>query len=256
MATTTNPLNDITGYSAAQKAKDAAASSSSASKNTMGKDDFFKLLIAQLKNQDPSNPSDSSQFAAQLAQYSSLEQMQNINTNLTNSLNANYSLTQSINNTMAATLIGKEVKLSGGDISYSGQTNVKLGYTINSIAKDVTIKIYDASGGLVQTITDSNVDSGSHSVSWDFKNSAGSSLPNGQYKFVVEATSMSGETLKPDIYKLGSISGVKFTENGTKLLIGGSEYLLSDILEILEATKSSSTSSGGTTSGSGNNSSL
>lgn len=238
MATTTNPLNDMTGYTAAQKA--SAASSTTTSKNTLGKDDFFKLLIAQLKNQDPSNPTDSTQFASQLAQYSSLEQMQNINTNLTSSLEANYSLAQSINNTMAATLIGKEVKMGGESFSYNGENEIKLGYTINSAAKDLTVKIYDSSGALVKTITQSNVNAGSNSVTWDFKNSNDGVINKGKYKFSVEATSYSGDTITPELYKLGTIAGVKYTENGTKLIIGNSEYLLSDISEILQASNSGS----------------
>lgn len=232
----TNPLNDITGYTSAKN----AAASTTTSKNTLGKDDFMKLLIAQLKNQDPSNPSDSTQFASQLAQYSSLEQMQNINTNLTSSLDANYALAQSINNTMAATLIGKDVKMGGGSFTYNGESEIKLGYNINSAAKDLTIKIYDSKGALVQTVNKADVDAGSHTFSWDLKNSIGGTVGTGSYKFVVEATSYSGDKITPEIYKLGTIAGVKYTENGTKLIIGSSEYLLSDITEILNASGGSS----------------
>ena len=71
----------------------------------LGKDEFFKLLIAQLKNQDPLNPQDGSAFAAQLAQFSSLEQLTNINTALA-AQNANYA---SLLNAQAVNLIGKEV---------------------------------------------------------------------------------------------------------------------------------------------------
>jgi flagellar basal-body rod modification protein FlgD len=235
MSTTTNPLNDLTGYTAAQQAADAKAKTEST--NTLGKDDFFKLLIAQLKNQDPLNPTDGTQFAAQLAQYSSLEQLQNMNTNLSTSINANYTLSQSINNTMAATLIGKEVKLSGGTFSYSGEESVKLGYTINSAAKDLTIKIYDSKGTLVQTIKKSDVDAGTNYETWDFKNSIGGTVSKGTYKFEVEATANSGDALTPEIFKYGTIAGVRYTDNGTKLLIGLSTYELSDISEILNPGK-------------------
>ena len=88
---------------------------------TLGKDDFLKLMIAQLKNQDPLNPMNGTEYAAQLAQFTSLEQLTNLNANVSKSIDTNYVLTQSINNTLAATLIGKEVKINGNTIQNNGQ---------------------------------------------------------------------------------------------------------------------------------------
>ena len=78
---------------------------------TLGKDDFMKLLLAQLKNQDPLKPLDGTDFAAQLAQFSSLEQLSNMNTELknvsVNQMTMNYA--QSVN------LIGKNVVTNSGN---------------------------------------------------------------------------------------------------------------------------------------------
>ncbi len=104
--TTDNVSNLLNNYS--------TTSSSSAGKTTLGKDDFMNLMITQLKNQDPLNPMDNSQFSAQLAQFSSLEQLQNLNDQMSQSIDANYLLTQSINNTLTSTMIGKDVKLPAG----------------------------------------------------------------------------------------------------------------------------------------------
>ncbi|MDP3830447.1 MAG: flagellar hook capping FlgD N-terminal domain-containing protein, partial [Ignavibacteriaceae bacterium] len=89
-------------------------------KASLGKDDFMKLMLTQLKHQDPLNPMEGSEFAAQLAQFSSLEQLSNLNELTAQSIDANYYLTQSINNTMTATLIGKDVKLSGNVLNVKG----------------------------------------------------------------------------------------------------------------------------------------
>jgi flagellar basal-body rod modification protein FlgD len=77
----------------------------------IGKDDFFKMLIAQLKNQDPLNPADGTAFAAQLAQFSSLEQLTNLNGTLT-SQNKNY---ESLINAQSINLIGKQITASQVD---------------------------------------------------------------------------------------------------------------------------------------------
>lgn len=78
----------------------------------IGKDDFFKMLIAQLKNQDPMNPAQGSEFAAQLAQFASLEQLTNLNTALA-SQNLNY---MTLVNAQSVNLIGKEVTARNGDV--------------------------------------------------------------------------------------------------------------------------------------------
>lgn len=88
-------------------------STESSQKKALGTDAFFKLLIAQLKNQDPLNPQDGSAFAAQLAQFSSLEQLTNLNTTVT-SQNLNY---KNLLNAQSVNLIGKEVTARQADAS-------------------------------------------------------------------------------------------------------------------------------------------
>jgi flagellar basal-body rod modification protein FlgD len=98
----------------------ATANSVTSQSKALGKDEFFKMLIAQLKNQDPLNPMDGTAFSAQLAQFSSLEQLTNLNAavtaqnlNFTNLLNA-----QSVN------LIGKEVTAETVDAKTSQTTTL------------------------------------------------------------------------------------------------------------------------------------
>ena len=88
----------------------STSTSATSGSSTLGKDDFLKLLIVQLRNQDPLNPTEGTEFAAQLAQFSSVEQLTNINSTLTESLATNKLLTQSIGNSLATTMIGKTVK--------------------------------------------------------------------------------------------------------------------------------------------------
>ena len=94
-------------------------------KNVMGKDEFLKMLVAQLKHQDPMNPMDGTAFTAQLAQFSSLEQLQNINTQLTSFTQQQ----QSLGNAQAVNLIGKQVLAKGDAVSVDGNP-VTLGYNL------------------------------------------------------------------------------------------------------------------------------
>ncbi len=200
----------------------------------LGKDDFMKLLIAQLKNQDPLNPMDGTEFASQLAQFSSLEQLSNLNQNVMDSIQANYYLTQSINNTLTATLIGKGVKISGNTIKNSGQDNVDFGYNLPSNAVTGTVKIYNEAGEVVKTLENVPLSAGDHKLSWDFTDDDGNTVPEGDYTFKVEAQDSEGNDIDAQTFMYGTIDGVKFTENGTMLLVNGTDYNLSDILEILD----------------------
>jgi len=201
-------------------------------KSVLGKDDFMKLMLQQLKYQDPLNPMDNSQFSAQLAQFSSLEQLANINKALENSINANYVLTQSVNNTMTANLIGKEAKFGGNSLVNNGQISAIIGYTLPAEAREVSIKIYDQNGKLVKTISGTDNKSGDRKVEWDFTDDEGKKLPEGNYTFKVEGTNFKGEEMSITSYKWGKIDSVKFSEEGTKIISNNVEYIISDILEI------------------------
>jgi flagellar basal-body rod modification protein FlgD len=205
-------------------------------KSKLGKDDFLRLMVEQLKYQDPLNPMDSTQYVSQLAQFSSVEQLENMNQSLSDSINANYQLIQSVNNTMSSTLIGKQVKIGNNQISYSGQSSVDLGYTLPADASSVKINVYDSSGALVTTIENLPQSAGNHKLSWDFTDNNGVKLSNGDYTFEVAAKSMNGtDDLTVDAYQVGTIEGVKFTDKGTFFVINGSEVNLSDIVEILNS---------------------
>lgn len=202
------------------------------SNSVLGKDDFMKLLIAQMQNQDPLEPMENTEFAAQLAQFTSLEQLTNLNENITDSINTNYLLTQSVSNTMTAALIGKEVKLDTDSIPVVGQSSVGIGVNLPSDAKTVTIKIYNEYGTLVKEIADENLSSGDNKLSWDCTDNNGNKIANGTYTYKVEATSGTGSDMTVSSFIWGTIDSVKFTTDGTRLVVGGTEYLLSDISEI------------------------
>jgi flagellar basal-body rod modification protein FlgD len=213
------------------------ATATAQGKSSIGKDDFFKLMISQLKNQDPLSPLDGTAFSAQLAQFSSLEQLSNLNEYMKKSVDANALLTQSINNTLITGLIGKEVKINGGDFKANGQSNITLGYNLPVEAKTAQIKIYNESGAVVKIIDNVPTGTGSNKLSWDLTDNNGNKVVNGNYSFEVEAVNMNGEKMTLNLYKAGMLDGVRFTDKGTVLIVDGAEYSISDIAEVFNPKK-------------------
>lgn len=204
----------------------------SSNKSVLGKDDFLKLMIAQLKNQDPLNPMDGTEYASQLAQFSSLEQLTNLNSYLKQSIDANYMLTQSINNTMLANLIGKEVKVNSKDLQVNGQESLSIGYELPEGVKSVKVNIYNQYGTLIKSLEASNK-KGSNKLLWDLTDNNGEKVINGDYKFEVIASDYNNNAVNVTSYILGLIDGIKYSENGTLLIINGAQYSAGDILEII-----------------------
>ncbi len=209
------------------------------SKSDLDKDSFLKLMIAQLQNQDPLEPMDGSDYSAQLAQFSSLEQLQNINDSLNMSLDANYLLTQSITNTMTAGLIGKEVKIAGDTVKYEGQDETIIGYNLIAPAHEVEINIYDSNNVKVKTFDDLELEAGQYKLNWDFTDNDGNKVNVGDYRVEIKAKNLGLTPMEVAQYFVGIIDGVRFSPNGTSLVVNDLEYSISDVFEVLEGSQSS-----------------
>lgn len=211
---------------------------STVNKGAMGKDDFLRLLTNQLRFQDPMNPMKGADFAAQLAQFSSVEQLSNISASLEYSINANYVLTQAINNGLSAGFVGKEVRASGDTFTLAeagdGLRSAKLGYSLGSSASSVTVKIKNERGEVVRTMQLSGTSKGDNSFTWDGLDDGGVDVPGGKYTFSIEAKDSANKNIDASTFFFGRVSSVRFTTEGTKFVINGQEVFLGNILEILE----------------------
>ena len=205
------------------------------SNSELDKDAFLKLMIAQLQNQDPLEPLDGTDYSAQLAQFSSLEQMQNINDTLNMSLDANYLLTQSITNTMTASLIGKEAKIAGDSVKYEGQDETIIGYDLLAPAHSLKIEIVDSSGVTVKTFEDLDKSEGQHKLAWDFTDDNGNKVNVGDYKVEITAKTRSLKPMEVAQYFVGIIEGVRYSSSGTSIVVNDLEYQVADVFEIIQA---------------------
>ncbi|MFA5032195.1 MAG: flagellar hook assembly protein FlgD [bacterium] len=204
-----------------------SATASTASTDITGKDEFLKLLTTQLKYQDPTAPMDNKDFLAQLAQFSSLEQLLNVNGNL----QANFLALQSLNNSSATDFIGKTVKATGNSVSLVENASVPISYSLAGAA-EATVSIYDSNGNLVRTLDSEWQSSGDNQMLWDGKDSSGNALAPGKYTFSVSAKDTDDNSVTATGYLSGKITGVKFVNGNPVLMMGDTEISFSDIYEI------------------------
>jgi flagellar basal-body rod modification protein FlgD len=195
---------------------------------------FLNLLITQLQNQDPMNPQESQEFVAQLAQFSSLEQLMTLN----DGMDTLYLATSSMNNASMTQLIGKEVVAYGDSFSYDGEGEVELMYDATGEASQATLNITDEDGNVVASIALGALSEGEATYTWDGKTTSGATAEEGVYSFEIDATDTDGDAVT--VYSM--VSGVVDTmnyESGTPVPeIDGVEIELGEIIRVVEHSDS------------------
>lgn len=220
------------------KVKDLLAPKAPAEQTRKGtdinsKNDFLKLLTTQLKYQNPLEPMNSQEFAAQLAQFSSVERLMNIENALTKSAEQSSQLNQVMSNNLAASLIGKTVRSEGDSINHISGNSEVLQYDLPSAAKLAIIDIKDSAGTVVRKYVVGQQETGGHSIKWDGKGENGDVLPDDFYSFEVNAQDAEGNKVTATQYQVGIIEGVRYVPGGQpQVIINGKEVSLSNILEI------------------------
>ena len=205
-----------------------AASMEPIGNQALGKDDFLKLLIAQLSAQDPMDPMSSSDFSAQLAQFSGLEQMTNVNKNLEKI----YKLEIDSQHTSTINLIGKTVSSTGNTFNHSSGSHDVLSYSLGSDAESVNIEIFDREGNRVDRVKLGNQAKGKNTASWDGFNFMGSPLPAGTYSFRVIGLNAAGYPVDVNTFSSGVVSDVVFGEDETYAVVNGQELPINSIKRV------------------------
>jgi flagellar basal-body rod modification protein FlgD len=165
---------------------------------------------------------DGTAFTAQLAQFSSLEQLQNMNTQLTSYIQQQ----QAVGNSQAVNLIGKQVLAKGNAVTVDGNP-VTLGYNLASDAVSGQIQVYDANGLQVDTLSFKNQKQGLNSIVWNCPSSA-----KGTYTFAVSALDRSGKSVSASTMAQGTVTGVNFHDSATYLVVGGQEIGFSNVVSV------------------------
>ena len=179
---------------------------------SMGKEDFLMLLVAQLQNQDPMNPQDATEFTAQLAQFSSLEQLTNVNENL-GSLTT---MSNDMERMSALGMIGQEVVAQTENFHYSGGS-IDVGYRLNTQASDVKLYVLSETGSTLATIQGQEVNPGDYFINWDGVSSLGMPLEPGNYSLVVKAIDDEDRIVTSESLIKGKVEAVDMSGASTKL---------------------------------------
>ena len=199
-------------------------------REVMGKEDFLKLFIAQVKHQDPLNPLDSFQFTAQLAQFSQIEQLMNLNRAVEDLqwLQGNSVILQ------AVAFIGKEITSVEGSIALKDGEATPIHYELNAAARDLRVLIYDEDFHLVRVISMGRQDPGEGEVIWDGKDDRGHEMPDGIYRFRLEAEDEEGNPIDVLATIRGRVTGLRVEEGVVCLMLGELPIPLSTVTSVRE----------------------
>lgn len=193
----------------------------------LGRDAFLKLLVAQLQHQDPLNPLDGQEFAAQLAQFSSLEQLFGVNEALAG-IQKSLATNQNEN---ILDYIGKTVKTRDNTVSIKGEA-VDSGAYILENGADVNITISNAQGATVCSIDAGWQPAGEHSLDWDGRDDQGRKLSDGSYTFRIQAVDLNGSAVAADTYHTGEVSGVVYDQTIPYLMVGEKMVTPDQVVEV------------------------
>ena len=196
-------------------------SNSSQDVSTLGKDDFLTLLLAQLKNQDPLNPTDNTEFVSQLAQFSALEQMTLMNATLEKSLDNNTSMTEAVSNAMIINYFGKYVTAETDSFTYNGKDPVELRFDLDSAVSWGNLEITDENGNVIMSTSLGIMDDGLNTYKWDGVNNIGVKSKSGVYTYTIEAYDFLNYEVGVSQMFSGVVEGISYKDGITQLNIGG-----------------------------------
>ncbi len=200
------------------------------SSTSMNQSDFLLLFTTQLKNQDPTKPTDNTEFVAQLAQFSQLE----ATTNMSSSLSGLVSAMQSNGLMTASSLIGQSISAPGIPAVLSGSQPVPAAISLPNGASSVQVNIYDALNNLVHSETLGSQPPGDLSYAWDGSTDSGGQAPDGNYQMKVAALA-GGISTSPAVTLAAQVAAVSIDPSSKALTLtlkGGTTVPMSSVTSV------------------------
>jgi flagellar basal-body rod modification protein FlgD len=172
------------------------------------------------------------QFISQTAQFSSLEQMQTMNSNLQTFIESQ----GKVGKTSALSLVGKNVVIDKSAFSLSSDTeSASLSYNLTAEAT-ATLTVYDSSNKAIKNVNLGKQSAGTHNYLWNGKTNESISAGKGEYSYKISAKDVNGNNISTDEMVSGLIDGISFEGNETFLNISGSSFPLSSLVKVLPSS--------------------
>ncbi len=194
------------------------------------KDQFLKLLLAQLQNQDPLNAPDASKFSEQMTAFGQLEQLFNLNDSMSKMASAGLNS----QNGQSVALIGKNVVVQSDQLEVANGRSGTIGYQLEIPAQTVALEIRDAHGHVVRSMNMNDQAAGTTFMEFDGRDDAGRALPDGLYKMNVTASSADGGVIPVTSMMRSVVDGVQFTPDGTVLIAGTRNFNMTQVQAVMQ----------------------
>jgi flagellar basal-body rod modification protein FlgD len=203
----------------------SSSTAASTANTTLTEANFLTLLTTQLENQDPLNPQNPSDLAAELAQFSTASGVQTLNTTVGDTTGV-----------QAAGLVGKTVAVAGNTLILGSSGSAQGALNLSSAASDVGLTISNSSCSVVATVDLGAMSSGTQNFTWNGQGASSTALAAGNYTYTINATSaISGTTVTATPYSVVPVTSVGMGgQNGPTLDLGGgmSPVALSAVQEV------------------------
>lgn len=199
---------------------------STSGKKELGKEEFMQLLLVQLQNQDPLAPLEPHEFASQLANFSSLEQLTSLNDTIVGQTMSLDMVSQMTKASISASLIGREIVAAGNQVTIPAQGNATIRVEIGSTGGTARLTLLDDAGTEVAVRDLGQVRGGRRTLELP------NDLPPGSYHYKLEVTDANGADVSVTTYTSGIAEGVQFDAGRIILRVGSLEIDMDDVVEI------------------------
>ena len=218
-------INNVSAAGSATAARTAPTTPG----GVMGKDEFLKLFITQLRNQDPTNPMDGQQLASQLAQFTSVEQLINLNEQMQLQISELQGLGAATTAGHALGMIGRTVVAESDQVAIGAGGSDAVTVRVGEGGGTATLRIYDSAGNEVGSRALGEIEAGRQTIPLG---SAADGLAPGAYRYKVEVTDAAGAPVPVQTYTVGTVDGVRSGLGTPLLTIGPLEIPVLAVVEV------------------------
>ncbi len=212
---------------------DIPTATSTSGSTSLGKDSFLLLLTTQLKNQDPSAPVSNTEFVSQLAQFSQLEQLQTVSSQL----ESLYLVNVSMNNASMTSLLGKQV-VARSDTFHHSSGSQDMHFDAASATTSTTLTITNSSGTVVYSGEIGAEAAGEGTYTWDGKDQSGQLVADGDYTFTVSGSDVNGNDVSVQTLIQGTVDEMSFATGSAAPSVNGVDIAMGDIVRLVEGSGS------------------